>query len=197
MTQDQAGRSSYSALLAGLFICVLACIAFFMPVIKDSPRGSLLGWLLVLAGLAEGLSGWFRRDLRQGRAALGAGAVASLLGLLFLANPSLHIFPSSYLIILWLLLRGGLLLFVSVPWADPEHAWLAVSGFADIGLFLVLLVGIPLTALTVSMFGPTEEVVANFSLVVAASFFVAGLSLIVISLLERRDLPQGLADHRP
>ncbi|HEY0627041.1 MAG TPA: hypothetical protein VGD10_09945 [Allosphingosinicella sp.] len=187
MVDDQVRVGSYSALIAGIVICGLAAVALFLPVIQDSPRGELLGLLLLLAGLAEAGTGWLRRRLRTGRSALGAGVVAMVLGALFLFNPSLHLVPTSYLIILWLFSRGVLLLFASIPWTDPEHAWLAVSGFADIGLFVVLLVGLPVTALTLSLFGPTEEVVANFSLVVAVSLAVAGLSLIVISMLERRE----------
>lgn len=183
----EAGRArAYSALTAGVIICALAGVAFFLPGIQQSPRGEFLGILLILAGLAEALTGWLRRDLRTGRTGLMAGGVALLIGSLFLLSPSLHIVPSSYLILVWLLVRGALLLISSLPWNDPEHAWLAVSGFADVGLFLILLIGLPVTALTISVFGPTPEIIANFAIVLAASFFVAGLSLIVISLLERK-----------
>lgn len=170
---------------AGVIILALAMVALFLPAIQQTPSGQVLGILLFASGLAEALTGYLRRGVRTGRTALGGGLVALVLGTLFLISPSLHIVPASYLIMLWLLFRGGLLLFASFPWTDPEHAWLAVSGFADLGLLIILLIGLPVTALTMSLFGPTPEIIANFSLVVAVSLFVAGLSLIVISFFER------------
>lgn len=196
MADEQSKPESLSALAAGLFICALALVALFLPVIQTSPRGEVLGALLVGSGLAEAITGWLRRKVRTGRTALGGGLVALFIGIMFVANPSLHIVPSSYLIMLWLLFRGALLLFASFPWTDPEHAWLAVSGFADVGLFVILLIGLPVTALTMSLFGPTPEIIANFALVLAASLFVAGLSLIVISFFERpASSSNRLANH--
>ncbi|HWH16757.1 MAG TPA: DUF308 domain-containing protein [Allosphingosinicella sp.] len=188
MAESEGSWDFFPAMAAGVIICALAAVALFLPLIQNSPHGELLGWLLIVVGIAEAGSGWKRSKRRTGRIAFAAGAIALVIGFLFLLNPSLHIVPAAYLIMLWLLLRGALLLAVSFPWKDPEHAWLAVSGFADIGLFLVLLAGLPVTALTISLFGPTPEVLAHFSLIVAASFFVAGLSLVVISLFERREL---------
>ena len=172
--------------MAGAFICGLGAVAFFLPIMVTTAGVSTIGLLLTGVGLAEAAAGWARRDRRTGRAALGAGSAAILVGIIFLAVPSMEVVPASYFIIMWLFVRGALLLYASVPWRDPEHAWLAVSGLADVGLGLVLMLGLPVTGLTVSLFGPTPEVIASFSLVVALSFLVAGVSLIVMALHERR-----------
>lgn len=197
MADGAISTDFYSAFLAGIIICGLAALAFFLPVLQGNGGVDLLGLLLLVAGIAEIVAGWFRRDRRTGRSAIGAGAVGLLLGIFFLAAPTLDVVPATYLIILWLLLRGGYLLYASMPWEDPEHAWLAVTGFADIGLALVLMLGLPVTALTISLFGPTPEIVANFSLVVAASFLVAGVSLIVMALHEQRDGPPNASPAPP
>jgi uncharacterized membrane protein HdeD (DUF308 family) len=195
-------KNTYLPLLgAGLFICVLAVICLFMPAIHDSPRGRVLGVLLLLAGLAEGAANWARRGHPEGRYGLAAGAVAFLVGLIFVADPirnmalgyvadtAFNIVLASYLILFWLLVRGSLMLVASMPWNGPGHAWLAASGFADLALFLVLLVGLPVMAFTLSLFGPTEEMIARFSLVIAISFFATGVSLLAASFVERRDMP--------
>ena len=188
MAENGTEKGFYWALVAGAAICTLAVVAFLLPVIQNAPGIDLIALLLIAVGVAETAAGWARRERRTGRAARLAGVVAILVGIVFLALPWMDVVTASYLIMLWLFIRGALLLYASVPWQDPEHAWLAVTGLADVGLGLVLLLGLPVTGLTLSLFGPTPEIIANFSLIVAASFVVAGLSLIVMSLHERSTL---------
>ena len=54
-----------------------------LPLIEWAPKGGLVGWLLLLAGISELTFGWKRGLDPVGKAAVGSGLVTGLAGLLF------------------------------------------------------------------------------------------------------------------
>ena len=88
----------------------------------------------------------------------------------------------------WLLLRGAWVL-VMVPRVRGARLrpWLAIGGVADVLLGVGLLLGLQITTLVVTLFGPTREIVAQFALILAASFLVTGVAQVAIALAERRE----------
>ena len=172
---------------SGLIIIALAAVALFLPEIEWAPRGGLVGWLLVLAGSAEVAFASRRgRDL-PGRTAILSGLLTALAGLLFVTNPLAGYFPVANVVMAWLVVRGSVVLVMALkPGRSAPRAWLALSGSADLLLGLVLLAGWPVAALVVSLFGPTPEIVARFSLILALSLFVTGISQAAIGLSRRR-----------
>jgi uncharacterized membrane protein HdeD (DUF308 family) len=177
---------------SGLFTLLLALVAFFLPDLQWLPRSGLVGWLLLLAGIAELLFGWKRRGDGIGKAVIGSGSLTALAGLLFVANPAAGYFPVANLVTAWLLLRGLWMLVMAFR-LDISRArrWLAITGSMDVLLGLVLIAGLPVASLVVSIFGPTREIIARFALVLAASFAVTGISQIAIALAQRRDVDSG------
>lgn len=59
----------------------------------------------------------------------------------------------------------------------PARAALAA---VDLGLGFLLSVGLPTSILVVILFGPTPELVAKFSMVLAASFLGTGLAQLAL-----------------
>ena len=115
-----------------------------------------------------------------------AGMLTALAGLVFVANPFASYFPVANVVMAWLLLRGAFVLAMALKSErSRDRAWLAVSGGADLLLGAVLVVGFPVASLVVALFGPTQEVVARFSLVLAASFLVTGTCQLAIGLAQR------------
>ena len=90
-------------LMSGLFTAALAVVAFFLPDIAWLPRSGLVGWLLLLAGIAELAFGALRGFDPVGKAAFGSGLLTAIAGLLFVANPGAGYFPVANVVTAWLL----------------------------------------------------------------------------------------------
>lgn len=188
MTDDLSGRAGEAAkptaqgkwVLIGLGAAtlLLGIGAALLPMTQPTGSGSVVGWLLLLAGTFEITAGAVRgfQAIRKGR--IAAGCVTALAGLLFIVNPLLGLFPTLYLVIAWLLIRGAILLSVAYRSNLLFTMSVAISGLADMLLAVILIVGLPLAALVVNLFGPTPELVAHFAWIFAASFLVTGLSLV-------------------
>jgi uncharacterized membrane protein HdeD (DUF308 family) len=180
-------RSAWTFASGGVTL-LLAIIAVFLPDIEWMPKGGLVGWLLLLAGIVELGFGLARGLDRLGVTAMVSGLFTVLAGLVFVANPSTSYFPVANAVMLWLAVRGAWVLLMALKVPGPGSAlWLGLSGVTDVLLSFVLAAGLPVAVLVVSLFGPTPYIVAQFSLILASSFLITGLSQIAIASLELRD----------
>ncbi len=186
-TVQRAGGNWRWTLASGLFTMLLAAVALLLPLVEWAPKGGVVGWLLLLAGIAEFAFGWKRGPDAAGKAARGSGIVTGLAGLLFVANPLAGYFPVANVLVAWLFVRGvWMLVMARQARLDRLGTWLALSGAADVLLGFVLILGLQVSALAVTLFGPTQEVVAQFALILAASLLVTGISQVAISITQRR-----------
>jgi uncharacterized membrane protein HdeD (DUF308 family) len=186
-TAQPGGMNWRWTLASGLFTILLAGAALLLPLVEWAPRGGLVGWLLLLAGIWEFIFGWKRGPDAIGKAAMGSGLLTGLAGLLFVANPLSGYFPVANVVVAWLLLRGLWMLYMALRASrDRLASWLALSAAADVLLGFVLLLGLQISALVVTLFGPTPEVIANFALILAASLLVTGIAQVAIAFAQRR-----------
>ncbi|HKX92024.1 MAG TPA: hypothetical protein VJM15_06315 [Sphingomicrobium sp.] len=172
--------------VAGLAIIALGVGAAVLPA-GDTIASGMIGALLIAAGLVEAVAGSLRRDVRV--YAMAAGAVTALAGLLFVINPETHFFPTVTPIIGWLVLRSLILAYAASHLRGSVRTWVALSAGMDLLLAVLLIAGLSISALVVSVFGPTPELVASFAWVLAASFFVDGLMLLEVASRERNGYP--------
>lgn len=189
MTEEEAPPANKWrwTLASGFVTLLLAVAALSLPLVESAARGDLVGWLLLLAGVSEFIFGWKRGPDPVGKGAMGSGLVTGLVGLLFVARPLSGYFPVASLVVAWLLLRGSWILVVA--WrarGSRLGPWLWLSGAADVLLGFILIVGLQISALVVTLFGPTPEVVAKFALILAASLLVTGISQVGIAVSQRR-----------
>jgi uncharacterized membrane protein HdeD (DUF308 family) len=168
--------------VAGILVVLLGVGAALLPAGKTIPS-DMIGGLLIAAGLIETVAGSLRRQVRS--FAMAAGAVAALAGLLFVLNPETHFFPTVWPIIGWLFLRGVILAAEAVETSGSVRTWTALSAGMDFLLAMLLITGLSVSTIVVSVFGPTRELVAAFSWVLAASFVVNGLMLLEVASCER------------
>ena len=178
-------------LMSGLFTAALAVVAFFLPDIAWLPRSGLVGWLLLLAGIAELAFGALRGFDPVGKAAFGSGLLTAIAGLLFVANPGAGYFPVANVVTAWLLVRGGWMAMAIRLRSSQPRMWLAATGVTDVLLGFVLIAGLPVSSLVVTIFGPTREIVARFALILAATFAVTGIAQIAIALGQRQERESG------
>jgi uncharacterized membrane protein HdeD (DUF308 family) len=142
-----------------------------------------IGALLIAAGLIETIAGSLRNDVRT--YAMAAGIVTAVAGLLFILNPETHLFPIVWPIVGWLVIRAGLLGYAATHVGGSVRTWMGLSAGMDLLLALLLIAGLSISAIVVSLFGPTPELVASFAWVLAASFVVNGLMLLEVASCER------------
>lgn len=169
--------------VAGIAIILLSAGAALLPAGK-SISSDLIGGLLIAAGLIETIAGSLRREARL--LAMAAGCVTALAGLLFILNPTTHFFPTVTLVMAWLFVRAAILA-VAIRLTDGSvRTWTAISAGTDFLLGMVLVAGLSITTIVISLFGPTEPLIASFAWFVAVSFVVNGLLLLEVSSCERQ-----------
>jgi hypothetical protein len=177
--QGMTGRTrARGTRVAGIAIMLLGVGAALLPAGK-SISSDMIGGLLIAAGAIEAVAGSLRHDVRP--FAMAAGAVTALAGLLFILNPETHFFPTVVPIIGWLLIRSLILIVASREVGGSVRTWSALSAGMDFLLAVLLMAGLSISTLIISLFGPTRELVASFSWVLAASFIVNGLLLLEVA----------------
>ncbi len=174
--------------VAGLAIIGLGACAALLPVGKTI-ASDLIGALMIAAGLIETVAGSLRRDVRV--YAMAAGGVTALAGLLFVLNPETHFFPTVVPIIGWLIVRSLILAYASTHISGSVRTWMALSAGMDFLLAVLLIAGLQIATIIVSLFGPTERLVASFAWVLAASFVVNGLLLLEVASCELANGNEG------
>ena len=172
--------------VAGIAIILLSAGAIFLPAGKRI-SSDMIGALLIAAGLIELVAGSLRREVRP--FAMSAGGVTTLAGLIFVLNHESHFFPSVVLVIAWLVLRSLILAAASLETGGSVRVWTALSAGMDLALAVLLIAGLSITTIVISLFGPTEPLVASFSWFLAVSFVVNGLLLLEVSSCERESAP--------
>lgn len=167
----------------GIAIILLGIGSALLPA-ADEMRGPLvIGALLIGAGLIEIFAGTLRQQVHK--FAIAAGGVTALAGLWFIINPRPHFFQSVTPIIFWLIARSLILAWASRHTGGSVRTWTGLSAGMDLLLAVLLLAGLSIATLVVSVFGPTQPLVASFSWVLAASFVVTGNLLLEVASCER------------
>lgn len=182
--QARSGRNRARALrVAGIALILLSAGAALLPAGK-SISSDLIGGLLIAAGLIETIAGSLRREARP--LAMAAGCVTAFAGLLFILNPTTHFFPTVTLVIIWLFARALILAFAIGATDGSVRTWTAISAGTDLLLGLLLMAGLSITTIVISLFGPTEPLIASFSWFVAVSFVVNGLLVLEVASCEHQ-----------
>jgi hypothetical protein len=170
--------------VAGIAIILLSAGAALLPAEKGV-SSDVIGALLVAAGLIEAVAGSLRRDVKP--YAMAAGGVTTFAGLLFILNPETHLFPTVIPIIGWLIIRSLILAYASTHSTGSVRTWTGISAGMDFLLAVLLITGLSISTIIISLFGPTQPLVASFAWVLAASFVVNGLLLLEVASCERED----------
>ena len=168
---------------AGVAIILLSAGAAILPFVDRISGVRVVGILLLAAGIVEMLASILRDQTKF--LALLAGAVTTLAGALFLLNPVTHFLPTISIVTAWLIIRSLILGVTTLRAHGSVRRWIAISAATDLALGLLMLVGLSISTLIVTLFGPTPEMVASFAWILAISFVVTGMLLLEIASCER------------
>ena len=137
-------------LTEGIVLVILGILALLAPVIASVAATVLFGWLLLLSGIV-GLVATFRARHAPGFWwSLLSAVIGIVAGVLLLGWPLLGTLSLTAVLIAFLFAEG----IVTIMYA-LEHrgalsgrwGWMLASGIVDVGLGVLLLVGLPGTAL--------------------------------------------------
>ena len=181
---DLAGRARWIG-HAGWLILLLSAGSALLPLVDRANGETIIGTLLIAAGLIEILAGTLRHETRK--LAMLAGAVTALAGLLFMTEERTGFLSTVSIIAGWLVLRSVILFFAASLEHGSVRKWTAFSAAMDLLLGLVLAVGLSIAALVVNLFGATPDLIASFAWVLALSFVVNGLMLLEVAACARLD----------
>ena len=185
MTATASTRTPRPGLVtaAGVAIILLGTGAAALPFLDRIAGNRMVGILLVAAGLVEMASATLRDQTRL--LAMLAGVVTTVAGVLFLIDTNTRFLPMISIVTAWLLVRGVILAVTTALAHGSVRRWIAISAATDIALGLLLLVGLSISTLIITLFGPTEQMIASFAWILAVSFVVTGMLLLEIASCER------------
>ncbi|ATU92044.1 HdeD family acid-resistance protein [Phyllobacterium zundukense] len=146
--RETVKRYSLWYLIQGIVLVVAGILAIIYPVLSSVAVVFLLGWLLIISGLAQGISLLGARHVPHYWLQLVSVILALLIGFLFLRDPAQGLLTVTLLLIVFFMIEGiSKIVFSLTIRPFPNWGWLLASGLVGIVLSLVLLISLPVTAL--------------------------------------------------
>src|SRR6266446_1911055 len=140
-------RYSLWYFVEGILLVAAGVLAIIYPVISSASVVFLLGWLLIVSGILQGLSLVGARHVPHFWLQLISVILAVLIGLLFLRDPGQGLLTIALLLIVFFMVEGiSKVVFALTIRPMPGWGWVLSSGLLGIILSLFLWVGLPVTA---------------------------------------------------
>jgi uncharacterized membrane protein HdeD (DUF308 family) len=140
----------YSAwyLIQGVLLIATGVLALIFPIVSSKAVVLLLGWLLIVSGILQGISLIGTGRVPYFWLQLISVVLAVLIGSLFLRDPSQAMLTITVLLIVFFMIEGiSKVVFALTIRPFPQWGWVLASGLLGILLSLFLWARIPETAL--------------------------------------------------
>ncbi len=164
---------------AGWTILLLSAGSALLPLVGPAHGATIIGALLIMAGMIEIFAGSLRRETR--RLAMLAGALTTVAGILFATDNATHFLSALTIVAGWLFLRALVLVLAARLERGSVRRWTGIAAVTDMVLGLLMTVGGSIASLVVSLFGATPEMIASFAWVLAASFVATAMLLLEVA----------------
>ncbi|WP_114226974.1 MULTISPECIES: hypothetical protein [Sphingomonas] len=182
--QSDDRRRGVLTLISGWLVIAVAAVTFALPLGDPRHAGTMIGLLLLAAGAIEIAAGSQREAALLPSVAAGALTIGA--GGLFLTGEWRGLVPAVNIIAIWLALRSVVLLVATLRAGTSSiRKWTAIAAATDFLLAVLLFVGVSIASLVYNLFGPTEQLVASFSWILALSFLATGTMLLEVANCER------------
>jgi uncharacterized membrane protein HdeD (DUF308 family) len=146
--RESVKRYSLWYLIQGLVLVAAGILAILYPVLSSVAVIILLGWLLIISGIAQGISLFGARHVPHYWLQLISVILALLIGFLFLRDPAQGLLTVTLLLIVFFMIEGiSKIVFALTIRPFPNWGWILASGLVGILLSLVLWASLPVTAL--------------------------------------------------
>jgi uncharacterized membrane protein HdeD (DUF308 family) len=136
-------------LFEGIVLIVLGTLAVFVPAVASVAATIVFGWILLLSGVV-GLVATFRAQGSPGFAwSLLSAVLGIAAGVILLAMPVQGALPLTAVLIAFLLVEGVATVLFALEHrkgSSGRWSWMLTSGIVDLVLGIILLAGLPGTA---------------------------------------------------
>jgi uncharacterized membrane protein HdeD (DUF308 family) len=146
--RDTVKRYSLWYLIQGILLIAAGMLAIIYPVISSAAVVILLGWLLIISGVVQGLSLIGAGQVPHFWLQLISVILAVLIGCLFLRDPAQGMATITLLLIVFFMIEGiSKVVFALTIRPFRNWGWVLASGLVGIVLALILWANLPVTAL--------------------------------------------------
>jgi uncharacterized membrane protein HdeD (DUF308 family) len=141
-------RYSLWYLIQGVLLAVAGILAVAYPILSSAAVVVLLGWLLIVSGVLQGISLIGARHVPHFWLQLISVILALLVGFLFLRDPAQGLLTITLLLIVFFMIEGiSKVVFALTIRPFPNWGWVLASGLVGILLAAILWASLPATAL--------------------------------------------------
>jgi len=138
--------------LQGGFMALAGLLALLAPLVATLASAILFGWILLVLGGVGVVSAFRMRGAAGFLSGLLVSALALVLGVLIVADPFAGAVTLTTLLAIYFLLSGLAMLSLAFAFrpSTARFWWPALAGALNVGLSLLLVIGLPATALWAS-----------------------------------------------
>lgn len=130
--------------ITGIVLLVLGTLAILLPLAAALAVDLLLGWLLLVGGVALGLQAFRTAHGTRFWWQFGMAVLNALTGLLLLINPMQGVLTLTVVLSVFFLLEGGFKVMLALSMrAGNGWGWLLFSGLVAVLLGVLILTGLP------------------------------------------------------
>lgn len=145
--RETVKRYSFWYLVQGVLLVVAGVLALVYPFIASVAIVFLLGWVLIISGVLQGIGLIGASNVPHYWLQLISAVLAILIGILLLRSPDSGLLIMTVLLIVYFMVEGiAKVIFALTIRPFPNWAWVLASGFIGILLALILWANMPLSA---------------------------------------------------
>ena len=146
--RETVRRYSLWYLVQSALMILAGILALVYPVLSSVAVVVLLGWLLIISGVVQGISLIGARNVPHFWLQLVSVVLSIIVGVLFLRHPGEGLLTITVLLIVFLLVEGiSKLIFALTIRPFPNWGWVLASGIVGILLSFYLWSSLPVTSL--------------------------------------------------
>ena len=146
--RDAVKRHSLWYLVQSGLMILAGALALIFPAVSSAAVVVFLGWLLILGGLAQGISLIDVRNVPHFSLQVISAVLFVVVGVLFLRNPEAGLLSLTLLLIMLFMVEGfSKVIFSLTIRPFPNWGWVLASGLLGLLLSVLLWVNTPVTAL--------------------------------------------------
>src|SRR5215468_4956105 len=145
--RESIRRHSLWYLIEGVLLVAAGLLAVIYPVVSSAAVVVLLGWLLIISGIAQGISLFGARHVPHFWLQLISVVLAVLVGFRLLRDPAQGMLTIALLLIVFFMIEGiSKVAFALTIRPFPNWGWVMASGLVGILLAVILWANLPVTA---------------------------------------------------
>lgn len=169
-------------LALGILLIATGVVAIGAPFATGVAVDLLIGWLLVISGVAHGIQAFRASGWRGGSVQILCGLFYLGVGIVMIMNPIAGLLALTVTVLVYFIVSGILKIILAIRMeALPQRGWVTVSGILSLALAIYIASRFPSSALWV------------IGLVVGIEMLFSGWAFVMIALAARRAGESGQA----